>query len=237
MTDQRETWGQLLQLEAPWQALKIQQDANARRYDVWVGVEAPKQWFGFMRRGPEQAVEHYSWRHVNFGDWRVHLHVALPVGKTLDGLAWAGEFDMPFTNGLARHIFSLLKSDVSLQRICDLLDLPVSELWRFRYALDSGRLNVGEIAAEEIKVAEEADSDIPSLDDPVWAALIDGKLEIDIRVLGLKLMLSRLRAQMSKISDSEIRDLKLQEFQRYFAKNKQMLGHELAQLKEGAASV
>ncbi|WP_228720799.1 hypothetical protein [Nitrogeniibacter mangrovi] len=226
-----------MQLAAPWQVLKLRHDENARRYDIWVGVEAPRQWFGFVRRGPEVPVEHYSWRHVNFGDWRVHLHVALPVGSTLEGLPWAGEFDMPFSNQLARQIFALLKADVSLQRICDLLDLPVSELWRFRYALDTGRLNVGEIAPEAIKVDEATDSDIPSLDDPVWAALVDGKLEIDIRVLGLKLMLSRLRAQMEKITDAEIRDLKLQEFQRYFAKNKQMLSHELAQLREGAASV
>ncbi len=235
MSDQRETWRQLLQLEAPWQVLKLRHDDNARRFDIWIGVEAPRQWFGFGRRANDQQVEHYSWRHVNFGDWRVHVYVALPVGTSVEGVPWAGEFDMPFSNQLARQIFGLLKSDVSLQRICDLLDLPVSELWRFRYALDTGRLNVGEMAPKDIRVAEEADSDIPARDDPVWGDLIDGKLEIDIRVLGLKLMLSRLRAQMEKISDAEIRDLKLQEFQRYFAKNKQMLSHELAQLREGAS--
>ena len=237
MSDPRETWRQLLQLEAPWQVLKISRDDAANRFDLWIGVEAPKQWFGLMRKASTTPVEHYSWRHVNFGAWRVHLHVALPVETSPEGLPWAGEFDLPFSHELARQIFSMLKADVSLQRICDLLDLPVSELWRFRYALDSGRLKGDDLIPQEVRVEDDADSDIPALDNPVWEALVSGTLEIDIRVLGLKLMLSRLRPQMEKITDAEIRRLKLQEFQRYFAKNKQMLGHELAQLKEGVTSV
>jgi len=231
MADQRDTWRQLLQLQPPWQVLRLRHDETTRRFDVWIGVETPKPWFGFGRRASEPPLEHYAWRHVNFGDWRVHLYVAMPVGMPLVDAPWVGELDMPFSHQLSRQILSLLKSDVSLQRICDLLDLPVSELWRFRYALDSGRLSVSEAAAPDIRVNEQADSDIPALDDPIWAALVDGRIEIDIRVLGLKLLLSRLRAQMVRISDREIRELKLQEFHRYFAKNKQMLGHELAQLK------
>jgi hypothetical protein len=234
MADQRETWKQLLQLEPPWRVLRLDHDAGARRFDLWVGRDAPRPWYGFGRRGGAPVLEHFAWRHVNFGPWRVYLYVALPPGSSTEGVPWLGEPDMPFSHQLARQIFALLKADVSLQRICELLDLPMSELWKFRYALDSGRLAAPEVGTDERMPELPADRDIPAPDDPVWAALVDGQLEIDIRVLGLKLLLSRLRGQMARISDHEIRALKLQEFHRYFAKNKRMLGHELAQLKGDA---
>jgi len=51
-------------------------------------------------------------------------------------------------------------------------------------------------------------------------------------VLGLRLLLSRLRTQFEVIADDEVRLLKLQELHRYFVKNRRLLTHELAQLEE-----
>jgi len=58
-------------------------------------------------------------------------------------------------------------------------------------------------------------------------------MKLDIRVLSLKLMLTRVRSQLEVISDDEVRLLKLRDLHRYFVKNERVLGHELAQLKLG----
>ncbi|WP_051511870.1 hypothetical protein [Methylibium sp. T29] len=74
---------------------------------------------------------------------------------------------------------------------------------------------------------------MPDVTDPIWLRLANGDLQLDIRVLSLKLMLTRVRSQLDLISDDEVRLLKLRDLHRYFVKNERVLSHELAQLKLG----
>jgi hypothetical protein len=69
----------------------------------------------------------------------------------------------------------------------------------------------------------------------VWARLVDGSLNIDVRVLSLQLLLSRTRSQVAVIADEEVRMMKLRDMHRYFLKNERMLSHELQQLVREAA--
>jgi hypothetical protein len=242
MNDGRALWGKLLRIEEPWSVLSFKVDPSGRRHDVWVGIEVPRSWFGLARKLPQPAPTQ-SWRHVNFGDWEVRVHVVAPEGTDLSRHGWAGDPTLPFTRALSQQILGLLREGCSLQSICTLLGVPLTDLWRFRYAIDSGRWSTGE-APSEMPPAEAAapaaasatpvagaDGELPAATDPVWRALLDGSLQIDIRVLGLKLMLTRLRSQLDLIGDEDIRMLKLQEFHRYFAKNRHLLAHELAQIR------
>jgi len=56
-------------------------------------------------------------------------------------------------------------------------------------------------------------------------------VHIDIRILSLKLLLSRMRTQLAGVSDEEIRLLRMRELHRYFVRNERMLGYELYQIK------
>jgi hypothetical protein len=189
---------------------------------------------------------------VKFGDWEIRVHVTTPNGADLSHLSWAGSPDLPFTRALNEQIFALLREGCSLQSICTLLDLPITELWRFRYAIDNGRWSGGagaaggkqaEVAAPaaaaetgaeveaEAGAGAGADEEIPHVRHPVWLALLDGSRQIDVRVLGLKLLLTRLRSQFELISDDDVRTLKLHEFHRYFLKNRRLLAYELAQIR------
>jgi hypothetical protein len=78
-----------------------------------------------------------------------------------------------------------------------------------------------------------ADDGLPAASDPVWLAVLEGRRKLDIRVLGLKLLLTRLRAQLDLIPDKEVRQLKVQEFHRYFSKNRHLLAFELNQIRTG----
>jgi hypothetical protein len=48
--------GRLLQLNEPWTVRDFRFDPDARRLDAWIGVEAPRGWFGRMRRLARRRV-------------------------------------------------------------------------------------------------------------------------------------------------------------------------------------
>lgn len=247
MNDPQQVLRKLLQIEEPWTVTESLLDAARRRHDIWISLETPRGWFGLGRAKAPPSAPPVSWRHVNFGDWEVHVHVAAPPSADLSHQPWTGDADLPFSRALTRQVFAHLREGCSLQSICALLRLPIADLWRFRYALDSGRWSAagmpppgeapaaGAPSAGDAPAREQGDPDVPDPADPVWIALLDGSLPIEIRALGLRLLLTRLRAQFELIADAEVRSLKLQECRRYFLKNKHLLAHELAQLRGGHA--
>ena len=231
---------QLLFIERPWEVREYRLDLRQRRCDVWVAQEAvDRGWFGRGRKGAA-TTDTVVWQHLALGAVRFHLHVALPVGFETRGVNWMGDPGMPFSRALAARVFALFNEGLSVQSVCSLLDLSLQDVWRYRYALDTGRTGAGQpSAAAERAVAPAAvpapavadDSAVPDVTDPVWLRLLDGDMSLDIKMLSLKLMLTRLRSQLDLIHDDEVRLLKLKELHRYFVKNERVLNHELAQLR------
>lgn len=246
MVDGLALWKQLLQVQEPWVVQACRADEFNRCMEVWIGVEAPRSWFGLGRSRVAQGGAEVTWRHTGFGGWRVQVHVRVPAGSEMPRHPWAGEVGMPFTRALDRQILSLLNEGVGMNGVCAILDLPMAEVWRYRYALDHGRHAVAATEARTAAVVSlegatppagspAAASRVPDLDDPVWQRLMDGTLPLDVRVLGLQLLLSRTRSQVALIADEEVRRMKLRDLHRYFVKNERMLVHELRQLLPEAA--
>ena len=227
---------QLLLIERPWEVREYRLDVRKRRCDVWIAQESERGWFGRPKAAP--AGEAAVWQHLAIGPVRFHLHVTLPLGFESRGLGWMGETGMPFTRALAARVFALFGEGVSLQSVCTLLDLSLQDVWRYRYSLDTGRTGGGEPEAPSRPAAPTAEpitasALVPDVTDPVWLRLLDGDMSLDIKVLSLKLMLTRLRSQLDLIHDEEVRMLKLKELHRYFVKNERVLTHELDQLRLG----
>lgn len=252
MADELMLWRQLLQVQEPWTVLECRADEFNRCMDVCIGVEAPRGWFGLGRGKPVESGPEVMWRHIGFGGWKVQIRVRPPLGGELPRQQWAGEAGMPFTRALDRQILSLLNEGVSMAGVCNLLEVPMGELWRYRYAIDKGQHGVTEAVAEQAAtvaprpvsavlayfedgVKPVPGSQVPSLTDPVWIRLVDGSLNLDVRVLSLQLLLSRIRSQVAVIADEEVRMMKLRDLHRYFIKNERMLSHELQQLSKEAA--
>ncbi|MDQ7746063.1 hypothetical protein [Hydrogenophaga pseudoflava] len=230
---------QLLLIERPWEVRDYRLDVRKRRCDVWIGQEPERGWFGRPKAAPVGEVA--VWQHLALGPLRFHLHVTLPPGFESRGIGWMGEPGMPFTRALAARVFALFGEGVPLQSVCTLLDLSLQDVWRYRYALDTGRAGGGDSesparpAEPAAPLAEPAPAStaVPDVTDPVWLRLLDGDLSLDIKVLSLKLMLTKLRSQLDLIHDEEVRLLKLKELHRYFVKNERVLTHELDQLRLG----
>lgn len=221
---------QVLEITNPWQVVRVRDDLGERRIDVWVGEQGARSgWFfsskPVVAEGPEEV-----WQHLNLGQSQCFVHVPVASALARGGQPWCGEREIPFTRALARQVATLLWEGINLQTICVLLGIRVDDLWKFKHSLDNGKtgLSPGHAAAP-VAVSPPA-SAVPDPNDPVWERLLDGSINIDIRVLSLKLLMTRLRDQMRVISDSEVRRLKTYEMHRYFVRYEQTLGHELAQL-------
>jgi hypothetical protein len=73
--------------------------------------------------------------------------------------------------------------------------------------------------------------ELPDASDPLWLDLLQGQVQLDVRTLGLKLLLAKLRNQINVIQDEDMRMVKLVELHRYFLRHQSSLGHEIHQLQ------
>lgn len=235
----------LLQIDQPWAVQDYTFDPRRRTLEVTVGRDAGRNWFSFGR-AHDDDIEEYSWRHVNLAGWHTSVRLRLPVGSELPAKPWCGDREHPFTRGLATRVFVLFNEGLTLRSICSVLELPLDAVWKYRCALDSGRSGGTAEAASSAPVNtksapaaahhalhEDSHRDsIPDPSEPVWLALIEGGIELDIRMLSLKLLLTKIRTQLEVIRDDEVRMMKLREVHRYFVKNERTLAYELDQIRK-----
>lgn len=224
---------QVLDVETPWQIVRVRDDLGKRQVDVWVGRPSGRSgWFFANKASAPEAQRERVWRHTNVGSARCLVHAAPPTDPDSSRLQWCGDGDLPFTRAFSRQIAGLFLEGVKFQSICAMLDLAVADLWKFKHSLDNGKAGLSAAAPIRLPAEAGADSSVPEADHPVWEMLLNGSVNIDIRALSLKLLLTKQREQMRLITDNEVRLLKAYEMRRYFVRYEQQLGHELAQLSQ-----
>lgn len=219
-----------LEIDPPWQIVRLRNDLGKQQLDVWVAREAPRRGWIFGARHEVPSGPERIWRHVNVGQARCLVHAAPTDDLAQAALPWAGGDDQVFSHALTRQIALHFMEGVKFQTICKLLDIPVADLWKFKHSLDNGKIT---LSGRDTLIADGARTqvDIPDTDDPVWRALLEGARDLDIRALSLKLLLTKLRGQMQLISDPEVRQMKAHELHHYFVRHAPQLAHELAQIR------
>lgn len=217
---------QVLGVQAPWQIVNVRNDLGRGQIDVWLSKSAARSGWFFGGRTAQPAGNEQVWRHVNVGDCRCVIHSPLPDDSAPP--SWSGEPSLPFTYAMSRLIASMMRDGIRLQTICDLLDVAVGDIWKFKHTLDSGKACLSASAPGDQKTSA---SRVPEPAHPVWSELLEGSVNLDIKLLSLKLLLAKLREQMRVISDPEVRVLKTYELQRYFQRYEAALDHELLQLE------
>ncbi len=219
-----------LEIGAPWHIARIRDDLGKNQIDIWVSRETLRSgWFFGTRSSPQQGIEQV-WRHINIGNSRCIVHAVSADTEETAELQWMGENDQPFSRTFARQIANMLMQGVNFSSVCAILDIPVADLWKFKHRLDSGKSGLSVAGTETATTPEMASPSVPAANDPVWEQLLDGSILLDIRILSLKLLMTKLREQCSIITDREVRVLKAHELQRYFRRHEKLLGHELAQI-------
>jgi hypothetical protein len=249
----------------PWRATKHQFDGIAKTVQIWITrsplpqVETKRNWFGMTSThvvtsvaatGPDQ-----HWRHLNCMDYICQIHTLDELDPRHHDLPWLGKPGMPFTNRLSREVFTCLAEGMDINAVCSMLNVPFTDLWKFKYALDNGQVSFDytprartrqQVAANtamasptpvpETMAAPPGNSAVPDVTHPLWERLITGQLDIQIKTLSFQLILTKLRQQVSLQQSNEVRLMKLRELHRYVERNARSLDLELKQLREIAQS-
>lgn len=215
----------LLQLEEPWRVDRVKVDDHARELHAY--LVAGKSWFG----RPALQRPKMRWRHANIGAFKTFVHATLPDDQASQESSFLGAVDRDFTHGLAQRVVECLKAGLGYRQVCNLLEIDVYLAWQIRHALDEGRLDDNETPVDG-EAEMSSPRQIPPTGDPVWFRLLESEESMDIRLLGLRLLLARCRQGFPQLSSNDARIIRVNTVRRFFIKHERQLDHEISQLAE-----
>lgn len=246
-------------IPSPWRPTRYRIDEVTKMVHVWItrhpipDVEKRRGWFGKsaaqpVAQAPALRTERH-WRHLNCMDYTCQIHTQDELDAHHHELPWLGQPGLPFSNSLSRQIFACMMEGMEISTICALMNIPFTELWKFKYALDNGQVNFDytptkkilpavtrSAAAAAVPTAASTPAttavSVPDVADPIWGQLLTGELNIDIKTLSFQLILTKLRQQVKMQQNDEVKLMKLRELHRYVERNQRSLPYELHQLKE-----
>lgn len=236
----------LLGVEAPWAVTGVLVSSSS--HIVTVGIEQPSSRAKlFARRTTTPARRQLRWEHIGFGGWRCKVMLSVRDGDPLPVATWAGDSAaQPYTRGLQSTILDLLIAGATVEQLAVLLRLPFADLWRYKFRLDQGRgavvgpseaLAAAPTHVNPAKVAAGATSVVPDENHSVWLALLLGRISLDVRMLGLRLLLAKLQRDAGLHSETDLHRQAAGEIHRYFVRSRTSLQHELEQMCAHAARV
>lgn len=214
----------LLQIESPWNVDRVKVDAGGKELHVY--LVAGKSWFGKTVLSRPKI----RWQHINIGTSKIYIHATIPDGShEFQECSFLGGIDNDFTYGLAQQVTKSLEAGLSYRQVCDLLGIDVHLAWQIRHSIGEGRLGKAEdLSDNDLKEAPQ--HKIPPTGDPVWFQLLESKESIDIRLLGLKLLLARCRQEFPELENNDAKIMRVNTVRRFFIKHEKKLRHEIAQL-------
>jgi hypothetical protein len=200
-----------------------------------------RNWFGLLLQqsatsspagsAPPQGPE-MQWRHLNCMDYACMIHTTDVMEARHHDLPWLGHPGLPFTNRMTKHIVACVTKGVELAAVSEWLNVAYADLWKLKFSIDQSRvqtsLNGG---SSHIATGAGAGHAIPEPTHPIWEHWVCGELAMDIKTLGLQLLLSKLRQQIHLQPTPEVKSVKLRELHRYMTRNAPSLGHELQQIQ------
>ncbi len=216
----------LLELEAPWLVRDVRVSPAKSRVELWIDTENPKHSWWFSRQKQRDGLE-TTWRHVNFGDYRVIMHARQQA--LIDSPPPAHHATFPERDGalVSGAMESLLRQALMLGNdeaaLVKLFDVSPNEVGQVRRTL-------GQLATVQKPQKVDGGATLPSLGHPNWGRLLDGEIQLNIRNLGLQMLLHRLQMQLREQDDPQSRYARIEELRGYFVKYHRLIRHEIGQL-------
>lgn len=240
---------QILGVAPPWQVTDVKLLPRTGTVSVQVEREEAQHRFWMGRKAPAQR--RLRWDHIGMAGHRCEVVLLLREGQSVPEVGWTGAADMPFTRSLSRLVLDLMLDGATMSQLCRMLELPFSDLWKYKFRLDQGSARAplprepepallppsagsGAPAAARAELANTAANTapegLPPADAPVWLQLLKGQLTLDVQALSLKLLLSKALREAKQHSDDDLHRQAAQSLHRYFERNVPILGHEIRQL-------
>ena len=218
-------FARLLGVASPWRVTEVLLSEASRT--LTVRVELPPAPAGLFSRRPAAPVRRLlRWEHVALAGMRCKVMAALREGNVLPQAPWSADDGQTYTRGLQRQIMDLLLAGATPEQLAVLLRLPFADVWRYKFRLDQGHARPAQAQPAPV---------LPPADAPVWMALLHDRVALDVRALGLRLLLAKLQREAALHGDADLHRQAALELQRYFERGQATLGHEIAQLAVLAA--
>lgn len=222
--EERTLFAQLLGVAPPWQVTEVLVSASSQTVTVRVELPPPRGGL-FSRRAAVPVRRLLRWEHVALAGMRCKVMAALRDGDVLPQAPWTAEGDQPYTRGLQRQIMDLLLAGATPEQLAVLLRLPFADIWRYKFRLDQGQTRPAAAPALAL----------PAADASIWTALLLGRVPLDVRTLGLRLLLAKLQREASLHGDADLHRQAASELHRYFERSQSVLRHEITQLSAVSA--
>lgn len=232
----------ILGVVAPWDVSRVACDPEHKRIDVWIKSQQGESWFGLRRTlecatcgrvfNLRQALQEHTWQHISIGTFKVFVHAELPADPDCAdkpgcclSQPWLGARAGALSEALEQQIGQLLRLRLPEAEIARLTGVDTGEVQRLR----SQRRGASDAASVMERAGEDDADDIPPRQHPIWARLLSGEMDAQIKTLSLKLLLSRIRAQ-ARPDDGAARLADIDNLRRYFLKHRHSLRSEMVRI-------
>lgn len=215
---------QILGLYSPWSIKNIELADAADSITIHLEKQPDRSRFSFLAGQKRNQQVTRRWQHVRFG----HVNSFIEATMSLEELAelsdehppaFLGAENKAITHELADTIRLAHSRNLSADMISGLLGL----------APDVVETELREIETEELQ--KRNISLLPLESNPVWRNILTDKVKLSTRLLPLKLLLSRLKLQVSKNMDRpDVMQKSIAELRSFFLRHAHQLTHEYAQI-------
>lgn len=216
--------GQILGLYSPWAIKDIELATDAESITITLEKQADKSRFSFLNSSKKNQQVTRKWQHVRFG----HFTTFIQASMSLDELseisanqppAFLGAENKSITRELADTIRIAYSRNLNTDMISGLLGIKHD-------IVDS---EIREIETEETQQKNVAL--LPLESNPVWRGVLTDQVKLSTRLLPLKLLLSRLKLDVSKNENSaDVLQKSVSELRNFFIRHANQLKYEYEQL-------
>ncbi len=165
---------------------------------------------------------------------RMMKHIGHSINKGTDLSVVADLLGVDFSDVWKAKFFLERKGEDSskapLTAAAAVVPAAAASLPESTVVLPSTTLNAPPLASEEAGPSMGADV-LTTISYAVWERLIKGEMNIQIKALGLQLLLTKLRSQVAEQPTPDVIELKVRELLRFMVRNSRSLDYELGQIR------
>ena len=220
----------LLKLDPSWSISEIEIDEPSNRLDITLCYGGQKKRFFWQKSRTVPLDQYITVRHLPIWGMRTFLHVP-PPDKVDANMNWMSAYS-GFTHKMDKFIADALDTCRSNQGAAELTGLTTAEIRENseRLGIVTSKTDIAfpeEVAVEPVEHLTERSFDLPYEDSalippqthPGWQQLIDGKVELISRAIGLQMLLQRVRQAIANNPTETERLANINLVRQYFIKN------------------
>ncbi|WP_196158579.1 hypothetical protein [Reinekea sp. G2M2-21] len=215
---------QILGLYSPWIVKDIELAADAESITISLEKQSEKGRFSFLPASKKGQQVTRRWQHIRFG----HFNTFIQASMSLEELAEISSDRPPAFLGSENKTIT--------RELADTIRIAYSR--NLNTDMISGLLGIShEIVDAEIREIETEEQQkrnvglLPLESNPVWRGVLTDQIKMSTRLLPLKLLLSRLKLDVSKNMESpDIMQKSVSELRNFFIRHAHQLTHEYEQI-------